>query len=137
MPSQSPAADTTLVVRNVQSLAHHQNQHKREPSGNSHLPPAMRRISVPAGKRDCSHGGSSVPCTIQGQISTPLSSLNNSGVADITQPVTGTPSAAQRVSIMTPTVTPGTISRNTPAPSGTRQTNSTGHVASSPKSGIA
>ena len=136
MPSQSTHPDTTPVVRNVRSLANRQNQQKRGPSGNSQLPPPKRRVSVPAGERDSSQGGSSVRSTIQGQNSTPSSSLNNSRVADITQRVTSTPSATQRLSIITPTATPGTSSRNTPAPSGTIQTDSTCRVVSSPASGI-
>ena len=137
MPSQSTHPDTTPVVRNVRSLANRQNQQKRGPSGNSQLPPAKRRVSVPAGERDSSQGGSSVRSTIQGQNSTPSSSLNNSRVADITERVTSTLSATQRRSIITPTATPGTSSRNTPAPSGTIQTDSTRRVVSSPASGIA
>jgi len=131
MPSQSSHPVTSPVVRNVRSLANRQNQQKRGPSGNSQLPPAKRCISVPAGERDSSQGGSSVVSTIQGQNSTPSSSLNNSRVADITL------SATQRRSIITPTATPGTSSHNTPAPSGTSQTDSMRHVVSSPASGIA
>jgi hypothetical protein len=137
MPSQSPHPDTTPVVRNVRSLANRQNPQKRGPLGNSQLPPAKRRVSVPAGERDTSQGGSSVPSTIQGQNSTPLSSLNNSRVADITQRVASTPSATLRRSINTPTATPVTSSRSTPAPGGTLQTDSTRRVVSSPASGIA
>ena len=116
MSSQSPHPVTSPVVRNGRSR---QNQQKRCPSGQSQLPPTERRVSVPAGERDPSQGGSSVASTIQGQNSTPSSSLNNSRVADIT------PSATQRQSIITPTATPGTSSRNTPASSGTSQTDST------------
>jgi hypothetical protein len=137
MPSQSPHPDTTPVVRNVQSLANRQNQPMGEPSGNSQLPPAMRRVSVPAGERDSSQGGGFVLSTIQGQNSSPSSSLNNARVADITQCVTSTPSTTQRRSIITPTATPGTNSRYTPAPSGTIQTDSTRRIVSSPASGIA
>jgi len=136
MPSQSPHPDTTPVVRNVRSLAHRHNQ-KRGPLRNSQLPPTKKRISVPAGERDSSQGGSSIPSTIQGQNSTPSSSLNNSRIADITQCVTCTPSATQWQSIITPTATRGTSSRNTPALSGTIQTDSTRRVVSSPASGIA
>jgi len=128
MLSQSPNPVTSPVVRNDQSR---QNQQTQGPSGNSQLPPAKRRVSVPAGKRDSSQGGSSVASTIQGQNSTPSSSLNNSRVADII------PSATHRQSIITPTTTPGTSSRNTPAPSRTTQAESTRHVVSSPASGIA
>jgi hypothetical protein len=137
MPSQSPDPDTTPVVRNVRSLANRQNPHQRGPSGNSQLPPAKGHVSVPAGERDTSQGRSFVSSTIQGQNSTPSSSLNNSCVAEIAQRVTSTPSASQLLSIITPTATPGTSSRNTPAPSGTIQTDSTRHVASSPASSIA
>jgi len=128
MPSQSPHLDMTLVVRHVRSLDNRQNQQKRGPSGNSQLPPAKRRVSVPAGKRDSTQGGSSVASTIQGQYSIPSSSLNNSRIADISQRVTSIPSAAQRRSINTPTATPVTSSRSTPAPGGT----ATRHVVSSP-----
>ena len=71
MPSQSTHPDKTPVLRNVRCLANRQNQQKRGPSGNSQLPPPMRRVSVPAGERDSSQGGSSVRSTIQGQNSTP------------------------------------------------------------------
>jgi len=102
----------------------------RGPLGKPQGPPAERRVAVPAGKRDSSPGGSSVVSTIQGQISTSSSSLNDSRVTNITL------STAQRWSILTPTATPGTSSRNTPAPSGTSQTDSMRHVVSSPASGI-
>jgi hypothetical protein len=92
---------------------------------------------MPAGDMDTSQGGSSVPSTIQGQNSTPLSSLNNSHVADITQCVACTPSARLRRSINTPTAMPVTSSRSTPAPGGTLQTDLTRRVVSSPASGIA
>jgi len=131
MPCQSTYPVTSLVVQNVRGLANHQNQQMRGPSGNSQLPPAMRRVSVPAGERDSSQGVSSVASTIQGQNSTLSSLLNNSRVADIT------PSARQRRSIITPTAKQGTSSRNTLAPSGTSQTDSTRRAASSPTSGIA
>jgi len=137
MPSQSPHPDTTPVVRNVRSLANSQNQQKRGPSGNSQLPPAKRRVSVTAGERDSSQGGSFVPSTIQGQDSTPSSSLNNSRVADIPQRVTSNPSTTQQRSIITPTPTLGTSSRNTPAPSRSIQTDSTRRVVSSPAYGSA
>jgi hypothetical protein len=136
MPSQSPHPDMTPVVRNVRSLANRQNQQKRGPSGNSQLPPAKSRVSVPAGERDTSQGRSFVPSTIQGQNSTPSSSLNNSRVAAITQLVASTPSTTQRRSIITLTATPGTSSRNTPAPRGTIQTDSTHRVVSSSASSI-
>jgi hypothetical protein len=136
MPSQSPHPDKTPVIRNVRSLANGQNQQKHGPSGNAEFPPAKRLVSIPAGKRDSSQGGTSVPCTIQRQIST-SSSLNNSRIAEITQRITSTPSPTQRWSIITPAATPGTSSCNTPAPSGTIQTDSTHRVISSPASGIA
>jgi len=128
MPSQSPHPVMSLVIQDVRSR---QNQQKRGPSGNSQLPPAKRRGSILAGERDSSHGGSSVASTIQGQISTPSSSLNNPPVADIIL------SPTQRHSMITPTATPGTSIRNTPAPSRTSQTESTRRVVSSPASGIA
>jgi len=137
MSSQSPHPDTTPVARNVPSLGNHQNQQKRGSSGNSQLPPAKRRVSIPAGERDSSQGGSFVPSTIEGQNSTPSSSLNNSRVGDITQRVTSTPSATQQQSIITPTATPGTSNRNTPVRSRTIQTDWTCRVVSNPASGIA
>jgi hypothetical protein len=137
MPSQSPRPVTSPVVQNVRSLANPQNEQKHGPSGNSQLPPAKRRVSVPTGERDSSQGGSSVASTIHGQNSTPSSSLNNSRVADNTQRVTSTPSATQRQSILTPTATPGTTSRNSPAPTRITQTDSMCRVVSSPSSGIA
>jgi hypothetical protein len=132
MGSQRSHPDTTVVVRNVRSLANCQIQQTRGPLGNSQLPPAKRRVSIPVGERDSSQGESSVPSTIQGQNSTPSSSLNNSRVADIHQRVTSTPSATQRRSTNTPTATPGTRSHSTPAPGGT----STRRVVSSPTCGI-
>jgi hypothetical protein len=137
MPSQSTHPATTPVVQNVRSLANRQNQPNCGPSGNSQLPPPKGGVSVPAGERDSSQGGTSVRSTIQGQNSTPSSSLNNSRVADITHHVTSTSSATQRLSIITPTARLGTSSRNTPAPSGTIQTDSMRRVVSSPTSGIA
>jgi len=71
--------------------------------GIRNFPASTRRISVPAGGRDSSQGGSSTASSIQGQKCTPSSSLNNSRVADITHRVTSTPSATQRWSIITPT----------------------------------
>ena len=127
----------TSLVQNVQSLVNRQNHQKRGPLGNSQLPPAKRRISVPAGKRDTSEGASSIPSTIQGDNSTPFSSLNNSRVADITQRMVSAPSATLRWSMNTPTATLGTRSRSTPAPGGTLQTDSTRRVVSRPASGIA
>jgi len=131
MPSQGPHPVMSLVVQTVQSLANRQNQQKHAPSGNSQLPPAKIRDSVPAGKGDSSQGESSTASTIQGQNSTTSSSLNNSRVADTT------PSATQRRSIITPTATPGKSSRNTPARRGTSQTHSTCRIVSSPASCIA
>jgi len=98
---------------------------------------AKRRISVPAGERDLSRGGSSVASRDQGQNRTPSSSLNNARVADITQHVTFTPSATEPRAIITPNATPGTSSHNTPFPSRIIQTESTRRVVSSPTSGIA
>jgi len=131
MPSQGLHPDTTPVVRYVGSLANRQNQQKCGPSGDSQLPPAKRHVSVPAGKRNSSQGKSSVASTIEGRNSTPSSSLKNTRVADITQPVISTPAATQQQSINTPTATPGI-----PAPGGTSQTDSTHRVVSSPASGI-
>jgi len=137
MPSHGPHPVTSPVIRNVRSVANRQNQQRHAPSRNSQLPLAMRPVSVLAGEKDSSQGGSSVASTIQGQNSTSSSSLNNSRVADITQRVTSTLSATQRRSIITPTATLGTSSRNTPAPSRITQTDSTRCVVSSPASGIA
>jgi hypothetical protein len=128
---------TSLVLQNVPSVPNRENQQKRGPMGNSQLPPAKRRVSVPASKRDSSQGGSSVASTIHGQNSTPSSWLNNCCVADITQCVTSTPSATQRRAIFSPTATPGTSSHNKPEPSETIQTDSMNRVISSPASGIA
>jgi len=137
MPSQRPHPVTSPVVRNVRSLPNSQNQQKRGPSGNSQIPPAKRRVSILAGERDSSQEGSSVAATIKGQNSTPLSLLNNSRVADITQRVTSTQSTTQRRWIITPTARPGTSSRNRAAPSGITLTDSKHRVVSSPASGIA
>jgi len=131
MPSQSPHPGTTLVVRIVQI------QQKRRPLGNSQLPPAKRRDSAPAGESHSSQAGSSIASTIPGQNSTPSSSLNNSGMADITQRLTVTPSNTLRRSMITPTAMPGPSSRCTPAPGATSLTDSTHHVVSSLASGIA
>ena len=61
----------TPAVRSVCKLANCQNEQQHGPSGNSQLPPAKRRVTVLAGERDSSQGGSSVASTIQGQNSTP------------------------------------------------------------------
>jgi len=137
MPSQSPHPDITPVVRNVQSLANHYNQQKRGHSGNSQLPPAERRVSVPAGGRESPQGRSSVASIIQGQNYTPSSSLNYCRVAHITQRVTSTTSATQRQSMNTPTATPSISSGSTPALGGTSQIDSTCCVVSRPASSIA
>jgi hypothetical protein len=137
MPSQSPHPVTPPVIRNIPSLGNRQNQQKHGLSRNSQPPPAKRRVSILAGKRDSYQGGSSVASPIQGQNSTPSSSLNNSPVADITQRVTSTPSARQRRSIITLPATRGASSRYTPVSCGITQTDSTGHIVSSPSSGIA
>ena len=81
--SESPHPNMTMVVRNVRTLADRQKQQTCGPLGKSQLPPRKRLISVLAGKRDSSQGGSSIASTIQGQNYTPSSSLNNSRVADI------------------------------------------------------
>jgi len=131
MHSQSTHPGTTPVLQIVLK------QQQRRPLGNSQLPIAKRQVSALAGERDSSQGGSSVASTIPGQNSTPSSSLNNSGVADITQRVTSTLSASPQWSMITPTATPGTSSRSAPAPGGTSQTDSTRHFVSSLTSGIA
>ena len=128
MHSPYPPLDPTLVVR------HAQNQQKRRRQGNSQLPTAKSNVSTPAGERDSSRGGSSVASTIHGDNSTPSCSLNNSGMGDITQRVTLTPSATQRRSIYTPTARLGTSRHGTPAPGGISLTDSTCHVVSSPAS---
>jgi hypothetical protein len=87
--------------------------------------------------RDTSEGGSSVPSTIRDQNSTPLSLLNNSRNADITQRVRSTLTATLPRAKNLPTTTPGTSSRSTPVPGGTLQTDSTRHIVSSPASAIA
>jgi len=133
MHSQSPDSIMTPVVWWVRNLPNCHNQQKRGSSRNSPLPPAKRHVSVPAGKRESYPGVCSVASTIQGQNSTPSSSLNKSHVADITRRMTSTPSTIQRQSINMPTPTPGTTSRSTPAPQGT----SSHRVVSSRKSGIA
>ena len=109
----------------------------RGPSGNSPLPPAKRRVSILAGGRDSPQGGSSVVFSIQGQGSTPSSSLNNSRIAVITQRVPSTPSTTQQRSMNNQTLTLGTTSRSTPAPGRTSQTDPTHRVVSSPISSIA
>jgi len=130
MLPQSPHHDTTPVVRNIQ------NQQKFRSSGNSQLSPAKRRVSPPAGMKYSTQAGSSVASTIHGQNSTPSSSVRNSGVADITQRVTSTPSATQRHSINTLTAMLGTSSDCTLAPGGTSQTDTMCRVVSRPTSGI-
>jgi len=136
MPSQRPQHDTTPVVWNIRTFPNCQNQ-KCGHSGNSQLPPAKRSVSVPAGESDSAQEGSSAPSTIHGQNSTPLSSLNNARVEDITECMNFTLSSTEWHLIITPTATLGTSSRNTPAPSGTIQTDSTHHGVASPASSIA
>jgi len=118
MLSHSHHLNTTPVGRNVRCLANHQNDQMSAHSGNSLLPPAKGRVSVPSGQTDSSQGESSLTSTIQSQNSTPSSSVNNSRVANITQDVTSTPSATQQRWINTPTAKPGTSSRSSPAPRG-------------------
>jgi len=110
---------------------------QRTPPGNAHLPRAERLLSAPVGERDTSQRGSSVASTIDGQNSAPSCSLNNSGVADITNHMTSTPSATQRWSINTLTATLGTSSCGTPAPGGTSPADSTHRVVSNLASRIA
>jgi len=128
--SQSPHPDTTPVVRIVLK------QQQCRPLGNSQPPPTKRRVSAPAGERDTSQGGSSVASTIHGQNSNLSSSLNNSGLADITQCVTSTPPTTQWRSMNIPTAMPDTSSRSTPPPGGTSQAESTHCVVFSLASGI-
>jgi len=136
MPSQSPHPDTTPVVRHVRSLANHPNQQMCRPSRNSPLAPAKGRVSVPAGERVPPQGGTSAASSIQGQNSTPSSSLNNCHVADITQRVASALSSTQRWSMNTPTAMWGSSCCSTPAPGGTSQPDPTHHIVSSPASGI-
>jgi len=137
MASQSHCPDTAPVVWNVRSRANSLNPQKHAASGNSPIPPAKRHISVPAGERDSSAGGSSVGSTIQGPNSAPSTLLNNSSIAEITQCLTATLSATQQRSINTPTATAGTCSHNTPAPRGTSETVWKRDIVSSPASSIA
>ena len=104
---------------------------------NTQSPPAQRRVSERTGERDSSQGRSSIASGIQSQNSTPLSSLYDSRVADMTQNMTSTPSATQRRSINSPTTTPGTCSGSTPAAGRTSQTDSMRRVVSSPTCGYA
>jgi len=131
MPSQIPHPDTTPGIRIVQY------EQKHRPSGNSQLPPAKRRISTLAGKRDSAQGGSSLASTIPGQNSTASSSQNNSGLADITQRVTSTPFTTQRQTMITTNARLSTSSHSPPALGGTSQTDSMPRVVSSLTPGIA
>jgi hypothetical protein len=124
-------------TQQVRCLANRQNQPKHGPLGNYQLPLAKGHVSVPASERDSSQGGSSIPCKIQGLNYTPSSSLKNSRIADINHCMTSTLPTTQRQTLITPTATSGTSSHNTPAPSGTIQTDSTRRIVSSPASGIA
>jgi len=128
MPSQSPHADTTAIVGNVQKEQTHRA------SWNSQLSPAERRVSALAGKRDSYQGGSSTASTMHAQNSTHASLLNNPRSTEITQHMNVTQSAPQRKSINTRTATLGS---NTPAPVGTSQTASMHCNVSSPTSSIA
>jgi len=131
MPSQCAHTDTTPVIRIGQK------QQKCRCLGNSQSPLAKWRVSIPAGERVPSPGGSSVASTIPGQNSTLSSSLNNFAVVDINHLESSTQSTTQPQSMMTPTFMPGTGSRSTPAPGGTSQTAWTGRVVSSLTSSIA
>jgi hypothetical protein len=137
MSSQSPHPDTSPDLQKVRRIANRQNQQQHWLSGNSQLPCAKRRVFVPAGGRDSSSRREL--CSLYNPRSnfTPLSSLNNSCVADNTQSVTSTPSAKQRWSIITPIATPGRSCRNTLAPSGITHSYPTHRVLSIPASGIA
>jgi len=136
MHSKSHHSDTTTVVRDVRSLDNGQNQQKSGPSRNSQLRSAKRPVSVLAGLWDTFPGGSSIPYTIQGQNSNPLSSQNYSRLADITQCMASTPSATLPRSINTPTAPPARSNRSTPTPGGTSQTESTRRVVSSSASAL-
>jgi hypothetical protein len=131
MLSQSTHLATTPVIQLFPK------QQKGRPSGNSQRPPAMIRITAPAGESDPSEEGSAMASAIPGQNSTILSWLNNSRVADITQLLTVTTSCTQRPLMITPTAMPGPSCRSTPAPRVTSQRVSTCHVLSSIASGIA
>jgi hypothetical protein len=122
MPSQCNHPVTSLDIHNVQCLPTHQKQQTLAPYRHSELPGGKRCISVPAGERDLSQGGSSVASTVQGQNSTPSLAPNYSHIADITRRATSTRSATQRWSIITPTTTPDISSRNTPEPNLHRET---------------
>jgi hypothetical protein len=130
MPSQRPHPSTTPAIQNVQK------PQKRRPSENYQYTSGKRRVSTPAGEIDSVQRESSLASTIPVQNSTPSPSLNNSGMPDITQRVTVTPSTIQRRSMITPTAMPGKCSCSTPAPSGTSQTDSTHHVVTTLASGI-
>jgi len=137
MLSQSPHPNITQVVQNIRSIAHCQKQSKCGLWGTSQLPCTKRPVSIPAGERNSSQGGSSVASTIQGQNSTPSSSLNISRVADSTEYMSFTLFATQQRSIQTPTVTPGTSSGSTPPLVGTSQTDSAHRLVFSPVFSIA
>jgi hypothetical protein len=137
MPSQHLQPDTILDVQDIRSLPNRQNHPYRGSVRNSQLRPTKRRISVPAAERDTSQRGSSVHSTIQGQNSTPSSSLYNSRITDITQPGPSTLSATLRRTINTPTAMPDTSSRSTLERSGTIPPDSTRRLVSSPISIIA
>jgi len=72
-----------------------------------------------------------VASTTHGPNSTPISLVNTSGVADITQCVTSTVAATQQQLMITPTDMLGESSHSTPASGGPSQTDSTSRGVSS------
>jgi len=74
---------------------------------------------------------------MQGQNTTPSSSLKNSQVEVFTRIVTSSPSATHRRTIITSNARPGTSSQNTHSRSGITQSDSTLHVESCTAFGIA
>jgi len=86
--SERPRPDTSPVVQDAWSLGNLLNQPKCGHSGNSQHRLTTRRVSVLAGKRDSTQGGSSIASTIQGKNSMPSFSRNTSPVAVLTEPMT-------------------------------------------------
>jgi hypothetical protein len=119
MPYEIPHPDMTPVIQNVLRLVHCLIQQLREASGNSQPLPGKWCVSILAGERDSTQGGSSVVSTIEGTNSSPSSSLNNSRMADISQRVNSTLSGRLQWSINAPTSTPGSKRRCQTAPGGT------------------
>jgi len=136
MPSQSRHPDRTADLRNVGTTANSQNHQILGHSGDSQHRPAKGCIWVPACESNSSDEGSSIASTIQGQNSTPSSSLKKSHVADITNCMAFTPAATQQRSISTPTAIPSTSYHSPPVAGGCSQADSTRCVLSSSASGI-